>query len=100
MFADDIAFYTRLTASQQNLDLLENAVATMSSNLDRISLALAPEKIDLLRFSSKGSNPDDTRITAGEHEISFVPTAKFVGINFDQVKLSFKYHINKVQERS
>lgn len=32
MFADDIAFYTRLTASQQNLDLLENAVATMSSN--------------------------------------------------------------------
>lgn len=98
LFADDIALYIRLPDFETDKAILENSIDQLISNLKSLGLTIAPEKTVALRFSQKGSPPENTQIRIGEHQTTSSTTARFLGIYFDQ-KLNFNYQISMIQQR-
>ncbi|XP_063988137.1 uncharacterized protein LOC135168144 [Diachasmimorpha longicaudata] len=94
-FADDIALYYSSPSVPRSLRIIEYSVKIIDQNLKNLALALAPHKTEMIHFNKRRIPPHNSVITIGGHEVRCNPTARFLGLIFDQ-KLTFKPHLEKV----
>ncbi len=91
-YADDIALYAVMDPVEDAINILEDAVESLSQYLERRNLLLAPEKCKFVVFSKSYLKAHKFYIYVNGTIVHSSPSAVFLGMTLDY-SLQWKEHI-------